>query len=146
MLQDRPLSRLTSWVVRGEMFDEQGAIVAVDGDLDLATAPQLGAVIAEMVAYGHRHLVIDLTAAAFFDSTAMGMLLYAIAPLRDDPAAVVVLAGAHGVVKRSLSVSGIGAMFTGFDTRDAAIAGVTEADGSLNETWRSLRPRPFRSV
>ena len=81
MLQDRPSLSRTAWVVRGEMFDEEGAIVAVDGELDIATAPQLGAVIAEMIDFGHRHLLIDLSAAVFVDSTAMGMLLYAIAPL-----------------------------------------------------------------
>jgi anti-sigma B factor antagonist len=142
MLQDRPLPGSTSWVVRGEMFDEQGAIVTVDGELDLATAPQLGAVIAEMLDQGHRHLVIDLTEAAFLDSTAMGMLLYSIIPLRDDPDAAVVIAGAHGVVDKSLGVSGIGAMFTLFDTREAAISNVGAADGSLSDAWRSLRPRP----
>src|SRR4051794_4169774 len=104
MLQHRPLPGTTSWVVRGETLDEQGAVVAVDGELDLATAPQLGAVIAEITDYGHRRLVIDLTAAAFFDSTAMEILLYSIAPLRDDLDAAVVLAGAHGCVERSLNV------------------------------------------
>ncbi len=120
MLQDRPSPSRTAWEVRGEMFDEEGAIVAVDGELDIATAPQLGAVIAEMIDFGHRHLLIDLSAAAFVDSTAMGMLLYAIAPLQDDPAAAVALVGAHGVVAKSLQVSGIGAMFTMFETREAA--------------------------
>src|SRR4051794_26830342 len=70
MLRDRPRAGKTPWVVRGEMFDEQGAIIAIDGEVDLATAPQLGAVIAEMLDYGHRHLVIGLTAAEFLDSTA----------------------------------------------------------------------------
>ena len=146
MLQDLPPPGKTSWVVRGEMFDEQGAIVAVDGELDLATAPQLGAVIAEMVDLGHRHLLIDLSAAAFLDSTAMGMLLYAIAPLRDDPDAVVALVGAHGIVQRSLNVSGIGALFSTFDTRDAAIRGLTAPAGTLSDAWRSLRPRPSPSL
>ena len=141
MLQDRPSPSRTAWVVRGEMFDEEGAIVAVDGELDIATAPQLGAVIAEMIDLGHRHLLIDLSAAAFVDSTAMGMLLYAIAPLQDDPAAAVALVGAHGVVAKSLQVSGIGAMFTMFETREAAISSVTGADDSLIGAWRSLRPR-----
>ena len=115
MLQHRPLHDTSSWVVRGEMFDEQGAIVAVDGELDLATAPQLGAVIAEITDYGHRRLVIDLTAAGFLDSTAMEILLYSIAPLREDLDAAVVLAGAHGCVERSLKVSGVAGMFTLFE-------------------------------
>jgi anti-anti-sigma factor len=128
------------------MFDEQGAIVVVDGELDLANAAQLGAVIAEMIDYGHRHLVIDLTAAAFLDSTAMGMLVYAVAPLRDDPDAAVVLAGVHGFVERALTVSGIGAMFPTFDTREAAVSGLADRGDWPREAWRSLRPRPNPSV
>jgi len=128
------------------MFDDHGAVVAVDGELDLATAPQLGAVIGEMIDYGHRHLVVDLSAATFMDSTAIGMLLYAIAPLRDNPDACVALSGAHGAVERSLAVSGIGAMFSMFETREAAISGVTDADESLGDAWRSLLPRPNRSL
>jgi len=146
MLQDRPRRSTTSWVVRGEMFDEQGAIVAIDGELDLANAPQLGAVIAEMIDYGHRHLVIDLTAAAFLDSTAMGVLLRAIAPLHDDPDAAVVLAGVHGVVERSLTVSGIGPMFTTFDTREAAVIALAGQGASPREAWRSIGSRPDSSL
>ena len=142
MLQHRSLHATSSWVVRGETFDEQGAIVAVDGELDLATAPQLGAVIAEITEYGHRRLVIDLTAAAFLDSTAMEILLYSIAPLREDPVAAVVLAGAHGCVERSLKVSGIAGMFTLFDTREAAMRGLEDRGRPACDAWRSFRRPP----
>ncbi len=142
MLQHRPLHATSSWVVRGEMFDEQGAIVAVDGELDLATAPQLGAVIAEITDYGHRRLVIDLTAAGFLDSTAMEILLYSIAPLREDLDAAVVLAGAHGCVERSLKVSGVAGMFTLFDTREAAMRGLSDRGRPPCDAWRSFRRPP----
>ncbi len=141
-MRERPPREHASWVVRGEMFDEQGAIVAVDGELDLATAPQLGAVIAEMISYGHRHLVIDLSAATFLDSVAMQTLLTALQPLRSEPTAGVVIAGGNGVVSRALLVSGVGEMFSTFDTRDAAISAVTGTGESLRHTWRQVR-RPY---
>ena len=71
-------------VARAENGDRD-AVVIVEGDLDLATAPQLEAVIAGLVADGHRRLVIDLSDATFLDSIGIGMLFLAIAPLRDDP-------------------------------------------------------------
>src|SRR3954452_8484212 len=144
MLDRRPGER-TSWVVHAEMFDDQGAIVAVDGELDLATAHQLDRVVDEMIRYGHRHLVIDLTDAAFLDSVAMQTLADAITPLRDDADAAVVLAGVHGVVERSLTVSGIGQMFTTFDTREDAISGLTADPESLRHSWRQLHARPHPS-
>jgi anti-anti-sigma factor len=142
---DRRLREPTSWVVHAEMFDEQSAIVAVDGELDLATAHQLDAAVGEMIRYGHRRLVIDLTDAAFLDSVAMQTLVDAITPLRDDADAAVVLAGAHGVVERSLTVSGLGQMFTMYATREAAISGVNHDAESLRHAWRRLRPRPHLS-
>lgn len=127
-------------VVTSEPFSEHGAAIVVDGDLDLEFADQLESEIAAMIADRHRHLVIDLSAASFLDSMAMGSLLLAIAPLQDDPDAAVVLAGVHGMVDRSLAVSGIGAMFAAFSTRDAAIAVVDRA-ADLEQGWRAVRRR-----
>jgi len=133
-------------VVRAEPFDAHGSVIVVDGELDLETAPQLQVGIAGQIACGHRHLLVDLSAATFMDSVAMRMLLYAIAPLRDDPDAAVVLVGAHGMVERALEASGIGAMFAMFDTTEAAISGLNVRRETLNGTWRSLPPRPYPSL
>ncbi len=136
---------VTPRVVTSEPFSEHGAAIVVDGDLDLEFAAQLELEIAAIIADRHRHLVIDLSAASFLDSMAMGSLLLAIAPLQQDPDAAVVLAGVHGTVDRSLAVSGIGAMFASFPTRDAAIAAVERAT-DLEQGWRAVRRRAFPSA
>jgi anti-anti-sigma factor len=137
-MSERGLTARTPRVVSAEAFNEHGATVVVSGDLDLATAPQLDEAISGKIAEGHRQFVIDLSEATFLDSMAMGTLLTSIAPLRDDPAGEVVLSGAHGMVERSLSVSGIGAMFSAYDTRAAAISGMEETPGSLRHAWRHV--------
>jgi anti-sigma B factor antagonist len=124
-------------------FDEQGTTVVVDGDLDLETAPQLNRVISDQVARGHRHFVVDLSAATFLDSVAIGTLFRSIEPLREDSDAGVVLAGAKGIVERSLLVSGVGQMFTMFKTREEAIIGVTASPDALRQTWRVVRRRRY---
>jgi stage II sporulation protein AA (anti-sigma F factor antagonist) len=128
-------------VVWSETISEHGAVVVVDGDLDLETAHQLEAHLARRIAAGHRHLVVDLTTATFLDSTAMRTLVTTIAPLRDEPDAAVVLAGANGVVERALSVSGIGALFAAYDTRDDAIVGLNDAAEPLRAGWRAVGRR-----
>lgn len=138
-MPDRGAPERSPWIVRVELFDDHGAIVAVDGDLDLATAPQIEAVIAGMIGSGHRHLVIDLSGATALDTRAMQSLLSALEPLRDEPAAVVALAGCNGAVSRSLTIGRIGEMFSRFDTRGAAISGVTDPAQSLCQTWREAR-------
>jgi anti-anti-sigma factor len=128
-------------VVSSEVVSADGAVVIVDGELDIETAPQLGRQIGELIGDGHRHLVIDLSGAAFLDSTAMRTLVTTIAPLREDATAGVVLAGVHGAVQRALAVSGIGELFTAFDTRNEALEGMNVTAPSLREGWRTVVPR-----
>jgi anti-sigma B factor antagonist len=128
----------TPRVVAVEAFDAHGAAIVVDGDLDLETSSQLETALVETIAKGHRHLVIDLSAATFLDSTAMGKLLTSIGPLRDEPAAAVVLVGAQGIVERSLAISGIDQMFSSFDTREAAIGHLGGGPEPLRDQWRSI--------
>jgi anti-sigma B factor antagonist len=142
----RDLAGRTPRVVHVEMFDDHGATIAVDGDLDLATAPQLQSAIDEMISYGHRHLVIDLAEATFMDSTGMQSLLTSLAPLRDEPGARVVLAGVHGIVERTLAISGVASLFTAFDTREAAISSLGDASDELSDSWRHLQDRPQLSL
>ncbi|NLT35219.1 MAG: STAS domain-containing protein [Gaiellales bacterium] len=50
-------------------------VVEVSGELDVYTAPRLGAALADSVAKGHKDLVVDLTKVTFMDSTALGVLV-----------------------------------------------------------------------
>lgn len=125
-------------VVSSEELSDHGAIVLVDGDLDMETAPQLERHLADHIADGHRHLVLDLTQATFLDSTALRVLITTITPLQEDADAVVVLAGTHGIVERALATSGIGQMFTSFPTRREAVAALTGSAEPLRDGWRAV--------
>lgn len=129
-------------VVSSEPLSADGAVVIVDGDLDVETAPQLDEQVSSLIGDGHRRLVIDLAAATFLDSTAMRTLVTSIAPLRDDATAAVVLAGVHGIAERALTISGIGQMFTVFDTRSAAADCLADAARPLRDGWRAVVSRP----
>jgi len=51
------------------------AVVAISGQVDLATAPALKERLLQLVTDGEEHLVCDLTATEFLDSTALGALV-----------------------------------------------------------------------
>ena len=51
------------------------AVVAFDGDLDLATAPQLRQQLLELVEHGRVDLVVDLAGCRFLDSAGLSLLL-----------------------------------------------------------------------
>ncbi len=123
---DQRLYERASWIVHVELFDDQGAIIAVDGDLDMATVSQLEAVIAGMIGSGHRRFVIDLTGATLLEGAAMQLLVTSLEPLLDEPDAAVALAGGDGGVSRALTARGFGTAVPLFGTRAAAISGVTE--------------------
>jgi anti-sigma B factor antagonist len=53
----------------------EGTVIAVGGELDLLTAPQLAAVVDPILAVDHRHIAIDLTATSFMDSAGVHALV-----------------------------------------------------------------------
>jgi anti-sigma B factor antagonist len=50
-------------------------IVEVVGELDVHTAPALREQLADLIAEGNHHLVVDLQGVDFLDSTALGVLV-----------------------------------------------------------------------
>jgi anti-sigma B factor antagonist len=61
-------------IIRHEL-DERTSLISVEGDLDLATAPQLKWMLVDSLEAGHDQLVLDLSLCAFMDSTALGVLI-----------------------------------------------------------------------
>ncbi len=53
-------------------------IVAVSGEIDVATAPPLRERLQAQSASGHSTVVVDLSAVSFLDSTALGVLVGAL--------------------------------------------------------------------
>jgi anti-sigma B factor antagonist len=110
------------------------AVVRVEGDLDLALAPAFGAAIEREIVGGCHRILIDLSAATFLDCVSIGALLRAVAPLRHEPDASVVLVGATGVVKRMLEMSGLDSAFESLPDLDE--------EHHLTNGWREHRGRP----
>jgi anti-sigma B factor antagonist len=53
------------------------SVLAVHGELDLASAPQFREAIGALMGTGARHLVVDLSDSDFVDSAGLGALLWA---------------------------------------------------------------------
>jgi len=92
------------------------AVVHLAGELDLATAGPTFAAIAEGRPQGD-HLVIDLTAVDFMDSTALGHLV------GFDPDEVIRVVAPDGTgPRRVLEITNLTSRFPTFETVDEALA------------------------
>ena len=88
--------------------------------------------------------MIDLTAATFLDCASVGTLLRAVAPLRHDPDAAVVLAGATGIVKRLLDLLQLDRLFDILPDVEHAREHATAADRRHVDGWRTTGHEPLR--
>ncbi|MCW2966669.1 MAG: hypothetical protein JWM71_441 [Solirubrobacteraceae bacterium] len=83
--------------------------IVVEGEIDMATAPELtNALAAEMTA--HRSVLLDLRGVGFMDSTGVGVLINAINDAKVNGWNLGVTAGLTPPVRRVLELTGTLAM------------------------------------
>jgi anti-sigma B factor antagonist len=106
--------------IRSQPLEGPLCVVAVEGEIDLATAPELKASLGELLEQGHRRFVIDLSDVAHLDSTGLGVLIGFDKRLNGD--GVLAIAAAPRHVWVVFEVTGLGARFASFPTVDEAVS------------------------
>ncbi|MEA3019656.1 MAG: hypothetical protein QOI47_1180 [Actinomycetota bacterium] len=86
------------------------AILRLDGELDVATAPALRDHVVRLISEGRTQLLFDCTKLAFIDSTGLGVLIGARARCLAANGSVA-LSGARPALRRLLAVTGIDGLF-----------------------------------
>ena len=87
-------------------FVGDAAVVAVSGEMDLATAPRFKRDVGDAVAVASGDVILDLTHVDLIDSTALGIVLGALRRLESEGRwLILVVAGSH--VMRVLTISGL---------------------------------------
>ena len=117
-----------------------GLIVSVEGELDIATVGQLAEPVGVAVANG-RHLVLDLSACPFIDSTALAFVLRTHSALTADGKAMAVVAG-RGEIRKLLYLTAIDQSVPVFAKRDDAVAllGANAAAGFADSPSSTASP------
>ena len=116
----------TAFVVETIGGDESAPVIAVHGQADLHTAPQLRAAITTALDSGASGLVIDLSEASFIDSMTLGVLLGAVKRLRPSGGSVsVVCTDSH--IRRIFEITLLDRVFSIHADRGGALA---SANGS----------------
>jgi anti-sigma B factor antagonist len=115
---------MTSHVsISDEAIDSDTQIVRAQGELDLYAAPEFKRLLAETIESGKVRIVVDLTDAAFMDSTALGVLLGALKRLRVRGGTLAV-ASEQPTILRILDVTGMDQVLDLHPTAAAALAAV----------------------
>lgn len=116
---DRPPPGAARFEIARDEIDARTRVISVEGDLDLSSAPQLEWTLLDSLEEGRSRLVLDLSPAAFMDSTALGVLIGVSRSLAVD--ARLAIAGARGSVLNIFELSGMDAAFAMFATVEEAL-------------------------
>ena len=103
--------------------DADGAtIVAVEGEIDVYTAPKLRDKITELVGEGLYHLIIDIEGVEFLDSTGLGVLVGGLKKVRAHNGSLQLICTQERLLK-IFRITGLAKVFTIHGSTEAATAG-----------------------
>jgi anti-sigma B factor antagonist len=105
-----------------EDLDEHCSVIAIEGELDLATAPRLKWMLVDSLDAGHTRLVLDLSRTSFMDSTALGVLVGVNRSLDPDARLAVVCTNEN--VSKIFELAGMDGVFAIFRALEQALAHV----------------------
>ena len=97
-------------------------VIAMRGELDLATAPRLLVRVDASRREGSRRMVVDLTAAEFCDSVGLRALFGAQQEMAASSGRMAVAVGADGAVGRLFVLAGASELLEVHPDADAAVA------------------------
>ena len=103
-----------------EPLDSERHVVAVRGEIDLFTAPELKSALSEAIESGHTRIVVDLTDTTFLDSTALGVLIGAVKRLRSRDGRLTIVNVDDNIAK-TFEITGLDQIFPISPTRAEAV-------------------------
>ena len=101
---------------------DSATIVAVEGEIDVYTAPKLRDKITELVGEGVYHIIIDMEGVEFLDSTGLGVLVGGLKRVRSHDGDLALVCTQRRILK-VLEITGLTKVFTIHDSVDSAISG-----------------------
>ena len=97
-------------------------VLAVQGEVDVYTAPRLRERLVELVTEGKRKIVVDLEGVDFLDSTGLGVLVGGLKRLRSNDGEMSLVSTQSRILK-VFEITGLTKVFSIHDSVEAATAG-----------------------
>ena len=100
---------------------DRWTVLAVSGEVDVATAPRLREQLVQLVNQGNHHLVVDLEGVDFLDSTGLGVLVGALKRVRLQEGELTLVCTQPRIVK-VFDITGLSKVFTLHESVDSTVA------------------------
>jgi anti-sigma B factor antagonist len=112
--------------IQDHRIDGKVHVVAVNGEVDLFTAPEFKQRVTAPIAAGVDHVLVDLTGTTFIDSSSLGVLIGAHRRLKQRGGRLVVVCDNEAIVK-TFRITGLDAVFTIVKSVEAGLGDDVEA-------------------
>jgi anti-sigma B factor antagonist len=96
-------------------------VIALSGEVDLYTAPEFKQQLIDAVAEGAKHVVVDLSATTFIDSTTLGVLVGGVRRLREHDGDLSLVCSDRNITK-IFEITGLDQVFPIAASRAEALA------------------------
>jgi anti-sigma B factor antagonist len=107
-----------------EDTDQDAHVIAVSGEVDIFTAPELKRAIGTAIDEGARRIVVDLTDTRFLDSTALGVLIGAVKRLRLVDGRMMIV-NTEASTAKTFEITGLDQIFEIVAAREEAVAALS---------------------
>ena len=106
--------------IKTEKLGEDTYVIALAGEVDLYTAPELKQQLLEVIGQGAKEVVVDLSDTTFIDSTTLGVLVGGVKRLRPNGGQVSLVCSDRNITK-IFEITGLDRVFTIHATREEAL-------------------------
>lgn len=96
-------------------------VVAVEGEIDVYTAPVLREHLNDLVGEGKNHLLIDMSGVDFLDSTGLGVLVGSLKRIRSQDGSLQLVCDQEKILK-VFRITGLTKVFPIYPTIEQAVA------------------------
>lgn len=104
------------------------AVIALAGEVDLYTAPELKHELVRVIDAGARGVVVDMTDTTFIDSTTLGVLISGVKRLRPNGGSVELVVTDRNI-RKIFEITGLDRVFALHEERSAAVHAADSVDG-----------------
>ena len=115
--------------IKTEKLGEDAYVIALAGEVDLYTAPELKQQLLEVIGQGAKEVVVDLSDTTFIDSTTLGVLVGGVKRLRPNGGQVTLVCSDRNITK-IFEITGLDKVFPIHETRAEAVETIDSRDAA----------------